>query len=86
MIGRFCALRHLVFMSACSGMLAPALCSAAFDVIAEYNDASPDGNGYLVTFTRPALSNTNQVAFLSLLQGTQNDELDNVALIRRQEG
>lgn len=82
MTGSVRATRILLLLAACSGVIAPSFCSASFDIVAEYNDASPDGNGHLATFTQPALSNSGEVAFLSLLLGTQSDDLDNIALYR----
>ena len=72
----------VLLIAACAGSLAPVVCRADLEVIALYNDASPDGNGHLATFTQPALSDNGDVAFLSLLLGTANDELDNIALYR----
>lgn len=46
-------------------LVSPAV--AEFQIVAFSDTPSPDGNGKLLTFTPPALSDTSQVAFLSQL-------------------
>ncbi len=53
-----------------------------FAIIAQSGQASPDGNGSLITFTVPALSDAGQVVFLSQLTGTNDAELDDSAIYR----
>jgi hypothetical protein len=76
--GSLCALGMLVLGS-------PAW-AGDFSIIAQSGQASPDNNGTLVTFTAPALSDAGQVAFLSLLTGTDGEVDDNIALYRGTTG
>jgi hypothetical protein len=82
------AMRPLVSLPVCLAIAAAGVLTGAsaragtFDVIAETGDASPDGNGELVTFTAPALNNAGQVAFLSFLDSTNEPFVDDEALFR----